>query len=304
MKETFLITGATGLVGGYLTEKLTARGYDYIAVSTNPKSAEKKLTGYKKIVSYDDIGELVNENFKAVINLAGTNLGSKRWTDVAKKDFYDSRINTTLSLVRLIEKMAEKPGSLISASGVDYYGDTGEKEMFEDAKPAAGFLGKLTNDWEQAALQAEKYGVRTVVLRTGFVLAGDSDAVKKLLLPVKMFVGGPLGSGRQFVSWVHIDDLTEIYLFAAENNSLSGIYNATAPEPVTNAVLTREAAKLLGRPAILPAPAFMIKAAVGEMAAVVLEGRKAMPNKLINAGYKFRFTDIIDAWKDVLNDKL
>ena len=128
--------------------------------------------------------------------------------------------------------------------------------------------------------------------------------MKKLLLPVKMFVGGPIGSGRQFVSWIHIDDLTEIYLFAAENKSISGIYNATAPQPVTNAVFIREAAKLLGRPAILPAPAFMIKAAVGEMSAVVIEGRKAMPNKLIGAGYKFRFTDIKDAWKDVLNDNL
>ncbi len=300
MKDTFLITGATGLIGRYLAEKLVQKGYDYIAVSTNKQSAEKKLAGYKKIVTYNELDSLVGERFKAVINLAGSNLGAKRWTEFAKKDFYDSRINTIESLLKLFGKMDSKPCAFVSASGVDYYGDTGSREMHEDSPPANTFLGRLTNEWEQAALKAELAGVRTVVLRTGLVLANNAEAVNKLLLPVKLFVGGPLGSGRQYLSWIHIDDLAELYIFAAENQNLNGIYNAAAPEPVTNSVLVKEAAKLLHRPAVMPAPAFMLKAVLGEMSAVVLEGRKAMPHKIINAGFKFRFTNIKDAWKEVL----
>lgn len=300
MREIFLITGATGLIGMYLAEKLIEKGYDYIAVSTNKRAAEKKLSGYKKILTYNELDLIAGERFKAVINLAGSNLGSKRWTDSAKKDFYDSRINSIESLLKLFEKMEFKPQAFVSASGVDYYGDTGSREMHEDSPPAKSFLGQLTNEWEQAALKAGQFGVRTVVLRTGFVLAKKAEAVKKLLMPLKLFVGGPIGSGSQYVSWIHIDDLAELYIYAAENKNLHGIFNAAAPEPVTNSVLIKEAAKLLHRPAIMPAPAFMLKAVLGEMSSVVLEGRKAMPDKIIASGFNFRFTNIKDAWKDII----
>jgi uncharacterized protein (TIGR01777 family) len=209
-------------------------------------------------------------------------------------------MDVTGGIVELISKMGRKPEVLVSSSGVDYYGDTGSKDMHEDAPPANSYLGKLTHDWEEAALKAEKYGTRVVVLRTGFVMASDSEAVKKLLMPFKFFVGGPLGSGKQYISWIHIDDLVGIYMYAIDNKNVSGIYNAAAPNPETNINFGRQAAKILHRPAIAPAPAFMIKLIVGEMAAVVLEGRRAMPDKIIEAGYRFKFEHSADAWKEVL----
>ncbi len=303
MPKTFLITGATGFIGGYLVKKILERGDSYIALTINPVSASKKLKGYNKITDIDDYLQLKDEKIDAVINLAGSNLGAKRWTDSAKKEFYDSRIKTTGKLISLFEEMKVKPEVFISASGVDYYGNTGSREMTEEAPPAQGYLGKMTNDWEKEALKAEQYGIRTVVLRTGLVMAQDSEAIKKLLMPVKMFIGGPLGSGRQYVSWIHIDDLVGIYFFASENKNVKGIYNAAAPHPVTNAEFTKNAARLLGRPAYMMTPAFMIKAVFGEMSAVVLDGRKASANKIIDAGYKFKYGQNTDAWKDVLSRK-
>lgn len=303
MPKTFLITGATGFIGGHLVKKILERGDSYIALTSNPDAAAKKLTGCKKITDLNDYLQLGDEKIDAVINLAGSNLGAKRWSEAAKKEFYDSRIITTGKLVSLFSEMKIKPEVFISASGVDYYGETGSREMTEEAPPAQGYLGKMTNDWEKEALKAEQYGIRTVVLRTGLVMAQDSEAIKKLLMPVKMFIGGPLGSGRQYVSWIHIDDLVGIYFFASENKNVKGIYNAAAPHPVTNAEFTKNAARLLGRPAYMMTPAFMIKAVFGEMSAVVLDGRKTSANKIIDAGYKFKYGQNTDAWKDVLSRK-
>ncbi len=303
MAKTILITGATGMIGGHLIRGIAARGDKYIAVTTKPESAQKKLKDTYRVVGINDILSLRNEKIDAMINLAGANLGSKRWTESAKKEFYDSRMNVTGSLVKLISKMDTKPDALISTSGVDYYGNTGNKDMYEDAPPADNYLGRLTNDWEQAALKAEALGVRTVIFRTGFVMAPDSEAVKKLLMPVKLFVGGPLGSGKQFMSWIHISDLIALYMFAIDNSNVRGIYNAAAPNPETNALFTKHAAKLLSRPAFMPVPAFVIKAVLGEMSTVVLDGRRAMPKKISNEGFNFKFKHDTDAWKDILGRK-
>ncbi len=300
MAKTILITGATGMIGGHIINALLKRGDRYIAVTTNTKSAAVKLKDAYKITALGDILSLKDEKIDAFINLAGANLGGKRWNDKTKKEFYDSRINTTGKLIELIALMKTKPEVLVSSSGVDYYGDTGSSEMHEDSPPANSFLGKLTHDWEQAALKAGQYGVRVVCLRTGFVMAADSDAVKKLIMPFKFFVGGPLGSGRQYVSWIHIDDLVGIYLFAIDNKDTEGLYNAAAPNPETNVLFGRNAAKVLKRPSFVFVPAFMLKLIVGEMAAVVLDGRRAIPDKIIRAGYNFKFEHAIDAWKDIL----
>ncbi|HWA07510.1 MAG TPA: TIGR01777 family oxidoreductase [Ignavibacteria bacterium] len=303
MQKTILITGATGMIGGHLIRETAKRGDRYIAVTTNLAAAEKKLKGAYRIVGVNDILSLKNEKIDAMINLAGSNLGAKRWTDAAKREFYDSRMNVTGSLIELIRHMETKPEVLISTSGVDYYGNTGSKEMYEDSPPANSFLGNLTHDWEQSALKAEELGVRTVIFRTGFVISAGSEAVKKLLMPVKLFVGGSLGSGKQYISWIHIDDLIAMYMFAIDNGNIRGIYNASAPNPQTNALFTRHAAKLLGRPAFMSVPSFVIKAVLGEMSTVVLDGRRAMPKKIIDAGFKFNYENDADAWKDILVKK-
>lgn len=297
--KTVLITGATGMIGGHVIKALARAGYGYIALTTHPDSAREKLKGAEKIVGVNDYLSLKDENIFGIINLAGANLGEKRWTEKNKKIFYDSRIDITKKLVHLIEVMPKKPEIFVSASGVDYYGDTGNADMYEDAPPADTFLGKLTHDWEAEALKAQAFGVRTAVLRTGFVIAKDSDAVKKLLLPYKLFVGGPLGGGKQYVSWIHIDDLVAAYLFIMDSN-LSGAFNASSPNPETNKDFGKSAAAVLHRPAIFPVPAFMLKLILGEMSAVVLDGRRALPGRLLKAGFSFKFTCSSDAWKDIL----
>ncbi len=288
------------MIGRHIAEAIVKRGDEFIALTTNADSAAKKLSSAKKIVELNDYLKLRDEKIDAVINLAGANLGSKRWNDKTKKEFYDSRIDTTAKLVNLFSQMPVKPEVLVSASGADYYGDCGSKDVYEDSPRADSFLGKLTGDWEQVALKAETYGLRVVVLRTGFVMAKNSEAVDKLLMPYKLFVGGPLGGGKQYVSWIHIDDLVGIYLYAIDIPGISGIYNAASPNPKTMKGFGKSAAKVLHRPAIFPVPGIVVKLIAGEMAAVVLEGRRALPKKLIDAGYNFKFPRVEDAWKDVL----
>lgn len=303
MKKTILITGASGLIGGYLTRAVINRGDEYIAVSAHPGAALKKLPGAKKILGFDEAEFLIEEKIDAVINLAGANLGSKRWNDRTKKEFYDSRINTTRRLVDIISKMKTMPGVLVSASGVDYYGDTGNIDMYEDAIPAEDFLGTLTKDWELEASKAENYGIRVVRVRTGFVLASDSKAVRKLIMPYRFFTGGPLGSGKQYVSWIHINDLVGIYLFAVDNTNVNGAVNASSPNPVTMKKFSSCIGRALHRPSFFPVPEFALKLIAGEMAQVVLSGRKALPEKIMKLGYSFEFVDLFSAWKDVLSRK-
>ena len=302
MKKTILITGATGLIGGYLSRAIVNRGDEFIAISTHPESARKKLLSAKRVLSMDEMDPLINWKIDAVINLAGANLGSKRWNDRTKKEFYDSRINTTHRLVELISNMKNKPEVLLSASGVDYYGERGSEDVYEDSPPAGDFLGTLTHDWELETLKAEKSGIRVVTIRTGFVLACDSDAIKKMIMPYKFFVGGVLGSGRQYVSWIHIDDLAGIYLFAVDNKDVKGPVNAASSNPVTMKEFSSGIGSALHRPSFFPVPSFAVRLIAGEMASVVLLGRKALPRKIIDVGYRFKYHDVDGALKNVLFD--
>jgi len=300
MPKIYLITGATGLIGRHITNTVTARGDEFIVLSTDPPKARKVLPQAKMIVKLDEMQLLKNEKIDIVINLAGANLGGKRWNDKSKKEFYDSRIDTTRGLVELMSGMKDKPSVFISASGVDYYEDSGDADVFENTPHGDGFLARLCLDWENEALHAERAGIRTVILRTGFVLAKGSEAVEKLILPIKLFAGGPLGGGKQYVSWIHIDDLVGMYLMAADDPALRGIYNAAAPNPERSKDFGRIAANILHRPFIFPVPGFTIKLLVGEMAVVVLEGRRALPKKIMDAGYEFKYINAEDAWKEVL----
>jgi len=305
MSKNVLITGATGLIGKELVKAFKSRGDNIFALTTNINSAQKKLKEVKNIIHWNDYLSLAEEKIEIIINLAGRNLGEKKWNEEFKKDAYDSRINSTRKIAELIGKMKNKPGVLLSASGSDYYGNRGEENIYEDSPPADDFLAKMCTAWEAEAMKAENFGVRVVTLRTGFVIAKNSDAVKKFIQPFKMFVGGTIGSGRQYMSWIHIEDVVGSYLFSADNNNISGPVNTTAPNPETMKNFSRSLAKALHRPAIFPIPSFAVKIAVGEMSQVILNGRKAIPKKIMDAGYKFKFENAFDAWKDViLGDKL
>jgi uncharacterized protein len=300
VKKTFLITGATGLIGKYLVKSILTNGDTVIALSTNVEKAKLSLPGVNTIVNFNDHLSLKNESIDAIINLAGANLGSKHWTEKAKKEFYDSRINVTGKVVDLISKMDKKPEVLVSASGIDIYGDRGEEDIYEEDKLANTFLANLCRDWEAEALKAEEYGVRVVLMRTALVLAKESSALKKLVLPFRFFTGGYIGSGKQYVSWIHIDDLVAMYLYASENHSIKGAINTSSPEPLSMKEFSHVIGKVLIRSSWLNVPSFLIKIILGEMSEVVLTGRKALPKKILDAGFKFKYTNLSNALTDLL----
>jgi uncharacterized protein (TIGR01777 family) len=300
MSRIILITGATGLIGNHLIKGLTNREDETIIVTRNRISAGKKFPALKKIVEWNDLLSLSDEKIDAVINLAGMNLDEKRWSVKVKKELYDSRIKSTHRIVELVSLMSNKPGVLINSSGVDFYGDTGDRDVFEDSPPGNSFISKLVVDWEKEALEAEKFGIRVVLMRTGFVIAPYSKAFKKMILPFKFFAGGFAGSGKQYMSWIHIEDLVRAYIFAIENRQVRGAVNASSPNPVTMRMFAKHIGKAMHRPSFFPAPEFLLKILFGEIAHVLTSGRKALPKKLMDAGFKFNFETVADAIRNVL----
>jgi uncharacterized protein (TIGR01777 family) len=300
MSKTILITGATGLIGPRIVHALRSRGDDVIVVTRDDISTRLKLPDVKKIVNWDNIILLKNESIHGVINLAGMNMGAKRWNEKIKKQLYYSRIHTTRKIVDFINSMTNKPEVLVNASGVDYYGDTGDRDIYEDSPPGTSFAAKLTADWEAEAQRAEKAGVRVVLIRTGFVLAPDSPALKKMALPFKLFLGGYPGDGKQYFSWIHINDIIGIYLFVLDHNDIRKVVNAVSSNPLMMKDFCFELGKVLHRPSYFPAPAFLMKILFGEMSELVLTGRKVLPKKLQHFGYEFQFSKALDALKTVI----
>lgn len=299
MVKTILITGATGLIGKHLVNAFSKRGDEIIILTQNISNSQKQFPNIKA-VDWNDYLSLSSEKIDAIINLAGTNLGAKRWNDNFKKELCDSRIQSTKKIVELISRMELKPKVLINSSGVDYYGDTGDKDIDEDSPAADNFIAKLVSDWEAEAFNAKKYGVRVVSLRTGFVIAKDSKAFARMIKPYKFFVGGPIGRGNQYLSWIDIDDLTEIYLFCLDNN-IEGAVNGASPNPVRNREFSKMIGKILHRPALFRVPEFALKIITGEVACLILDGRKALPKKLLSNGFKFEYENPYDSLRKNLS---
>lgn len=295
-----LITGATGLIGHYLVKSFSAAGDEIFIITRNTQSAKKNFPAQKNFIDWDNLDSLKQTGIDAVINLAGMNLDEKRWNDKVKKQIYDSRINTTRKLVEFIGAMPGKPEVLINASGVDYYGDTGDKNIYEDSPSADFFAAKIVRDWEAEAMKAEEYGVRVVRLRTGFVIAPDSKAFKKMVLPFRLFAGGYAGSGRQYLSWIHIDDLVKIYRYVIDNRGITGAVNTVSPNPERMKDFAKIIGKVMHRPWFFPAPGFLMRILFGEVSDVILAGRRALPKKLTDTGFKFKYENALDAVKDCL----
>lgn len=300
MPKTVLITGATGLVGGHVLNSLQKRGDEIIVLSTHPESAKKKLTNINKIVHFDNYLSLKNEKIDVIINPAGRSVGDKRWNEEFKKNIYSSRIDATKKMAELISVMDKKPELLINSSGIDYYGDTGDRVVDESSPPGDIFLAKVCKDWEAEAIKAEQYGIRVAVLRTGFVMAEDAEAVHRLSMPFRFFIGGPIGSGKQFMPWIHIDDVTGIFQYVIDND-IRGPINMCSPNPERMKEFSKHLGRAMGRPSFFPVPSFVVKLVAGQMAEVVLTGRRAIPKKILEAGYKFKFERAIDAWKDIFS---
>ncbi len=297
MERRILITGGTGFIGQVLCQELASRGWSLTVLSRQAPNIVKELCGPVQVIG--DLGQTsVGAGFDAVINLAGEGIADKRWSDKRKQALRDSRIALTHDLVSAMESWATKPGVLVSGSAVGVYGNQGDQLVTEDTSPTIEFTHELCRDWEQAALEAEKLGVRVCLSRTGVVAGSGGGFLQRMLLPFKLGLGGKLGSGRQYMPWVHRDDVVAALTWMLENEQARGPYNVVSPAPVTNAEFTKGLARVLGRPAILPAPAFALQLMLGEMARLLLTGQRAVPARLEKEGFRFKYPELADALQD------
>jgi uncharacterized protein (TIGR01777 family) len=302
MAQKVLITGGTGLIGKRLTTLLLKKGYE-VAYLTREKTKVPSVQVFEWDVknNYIEAGALKRTDY--LIHLAGANVAEGRWTDERKKEIFSSRIDSIKLIAQKLKELNVIPKSFVSASGISYYGeDTGDIQHTENSPPGKDFLSEVTIQWEKAADSIKNLGARTVILRTGVVLSSEGGAVPEMARPAKLGLGAPLGSGKQWISWIHIDDICRMYIEAMENDSWQGAYNAVAFPPATNEDFTKQICKALDKPQWLPnVPSFALRLAFGKMANVVL-GSCYIINQRIKdeTDFKYEFPDLLEALKDVL----
>ena len=299
-----VVSGGTGFIGSALLKRLLEAGHTLVLPTRNPAKARSFDESRVILVQWDgrNLGAWAKEAAGAdtVVNLAGEPVVGKRWTDEQKSRILGSRVNATQAIVAAIAQAKRRPSVLVNASAVGYYGHVASGDVTESHPRGRGFLAETCEQWEKAAREAEKLGVRVVSLRIGIVLEKDGGALSKMIPPFQFFAGGPLGSGRQWVPWIHRDDLIGIILFALENKNLSGPVNATAPEPVTMRKFCSSLGKAMHRPSWAPVPAFVLRILLGESSEVLLTGQRAVPQKLKTVGYTFRYPELDAALDAVL----
>ena len=298
-----LITGGSGLIGRALAGELAAAGHEVLVLTRDPERAGTLPSG-ARAVAWDartaaGWGTLA-DGARAIVNLAGENLGAGRWTEERKRRIRERRLDAGRAVVEAVRAAAQPPSVLIQASAVGYYGPRGDEPLPESTPPGNDFLAGLAREWEASTAPVEALGVRRAVIRTGVVLSPQGGALPQLLPPFRLFVGGPLGSGRQGVPWIHLEDEVGAIRFLIEQDGAAGPFNLAAPNPPSNAEFSRALGKVLGRPALLPAPALALRLLLGEMATVVLNGQRAVPQALLAQGYSFRFPDLEGALRDLL----
>ncbi|AHG18770.1 epimerase [Chania multitudinisentens RB-25] len=297
-----LITGATGLIGSSLTQQLLHLSHEVTVLTRNVKQAHGK---FGEQVNYwpslDDQHAL--NGFEAVINLAGEPIANKRWSKAQKERLCRSRWELTERLATLIKASATPPSVFISGSAAGYYGDQGQAVVTEDEIPHEEFTHQLCQRWESLALQAQTSTTRVCLLRTGLVLSAKGGALAKMLPPFRMGLGGPIGDGRQYLPWIHIDDMVSGIIYLLNHSNLHGPFNMVSPYPVHNEQFTATLAKVLDRPAFLRVPAFIIRLLLGEAASLLLGSQRVIPRRLEEAGFSFRFFELEQALDDVINQQ-
>jgi uncharacterized protein len=295
-----VVTGGTGFLGRPLIARLRAAGHDITTLTrrASGRSGGREIEWQPSGATGPWAREL--DGADAVINLAGESLADGRWTDARKRRIRDSRLNATRSVVAAIAQAQRRPTALISGSGIGYYGPRGSEIVTESEPAGTDFLATLTRDWEDAAGEAERFGVRVVLLRTGLVLERDGGALKPLLLPFRLGVGGPLGSGRQYWPWIHRDDWIAIVESLLSSDAVDGPVNVTAPTPVTNDTFSRVLATALRRRSVFRVPSPALRLMIGEMADALLTGQRAIPAKMTAANYSFAYDRLDDALAAIL----
>jgi uncharacterized protein (TIGR01777 family) len=303
-----VIAGATGFIGKALCRRLNQDGYE-VAVLTRNREKAKALFGDEAIVAVWDgrtpSGWLeIASRATAVINLAGENIGSSRWTQQRKKEILDSRVLAGRAIVEAFRKSSPRPGTLIQASAVGFYGPRDDVELEENAEPGRGFLSDTVRQWEFSTQEVEKLGVRRVIIRSGLVLERDGGVLPRFLTAFRFFAGGPLGSGKQWVSWIHRQDEISAIRFLLRREDLQGVFNLVAPSPVRMKEFAGAIGRTMKRPAWFPVPGFMLRWLFGEMAEeTILSGQRVLPGALLRGGYRFIFPDIEAALQQILRRK-
>lgn len=297
-----LITGGSGLIGKALTADLLAAGHEVVVLTRDP--GKTQVASGAQAVQWDARTPAgwssLFDRESAIIHLAGESIAGGRWTRAKKQRIRASRVDSGRALVDAIRGATVKPGVLLQASGVGYYGPCGDEVITEHAGAGGDWVASVCKDWEASTAGVESFGVRRAILRTGLVLARQGGALPRLALPFRLLAGGPLGTGRQWMPWIHLADEVGAIRFLLTREDAAGPFNLTAPRPLTNRDFSRALGKALRRPSLLPAPGFALRLALGEMADMVLTGQRAVPHRLLELGYAFQFTEAGTALSDLL----
>ena len=297
------ITGATGLIGSRLVAELKRDGWQVTVLTRDPERARSRLGEDVEAYAWDLITEpapaAALTGRDAVVNLAGEPV-AQRWSAAAKRAIRDSRVTGTANLIAGIRAAEQRPAVLVGASAIGYYGPRGNEPVDEESPPGSDFLAQVCAEWERATEPATELGMRVALIRTGVVLDSDGGALEKMLPPFKLGVGGPIAGGRQFLSWIHAEDVIGIYRAALEDERWTGPVNATAPAPVSNRDFSRALGRALHRPAVVPVPAIALRALYGEMSEIITSGARVVPAKALVLGYSFRHRDLDEALRAAL----
>ena len=295
--KKILIAGGSGFLGAALCKALIAQGHQLTVISRDPEQVKKKLA--VQAISLADL--TATQHFDVVINLTGAGIAEQRWSDERKKTLLDSRLQTTQALIDWMRQTAQKPTRFLSGSAIGWYGAQEEKTLTEQSSPHDEFVHQLCAAWEQCAQQATDLGIPTVLLRTGVVLDPAGGMLAKVLLPFKLCLGGRLGDGQQWMSWISRDDWVSAVLFLIEQPAVTGPINLCAPYPARNQVFTQSLAKALHRPAVFPMPAFVLQFLLGEMSGLLLDSQRVMPSRLEELGFLFRHPTLPDAFAHLIS---
>ena len=297
-----LITGVTGFIGRRLSEVLSEAGQEVWGLSRNPDTARQKVPTLANVFAWNPVAQQPPgsslQGVEAVVHLAGEPV-TGRWTKKKKQRIEDTRVIGTRNLIKALEAIG-RPPVLVSSSAIGYYGKRGDNELSEEEKPGRDFLAKVCQAWEAEAQKAGGLGMRVVILRTGIVLAPAGGALRSMLLPAKMGLGGPLGSGKQWWSWIHRDDLVSMIRTAIENPDLDGSYNATAPQPMRQKEFAKVLGKVLGRPAFMPMPALALEIILGGFSYELLSSKRVVPRRFQQAGFQFAYPELEGALRQAL----
>ena len=305
MAKTVIISGATGFIGTVLCRQLAGRGYDIVVLSRSPERGATPFGSHVKVVGWDARSAAgwseYADGAQGIINLSGENIAAGRWTPARKEKILQSRLAAGRAIVDALGQVSTKPRVVIQASGIGYYGNRGDELLDENSSSGTGFLADVARDWERSTARIEDMGIRHVIIRTGIVLGPDGGFLSRVLLPFRLFMGGHMGSGRQWLSWIHIKDEVDAICFLLDKPELHGPFNLCSPNPLVARDFFRALGKAMGRPSWLPVPGFALRIMLGQMAEeLILSGQRALPKRLLEAGFAFRYPEADMALRDIV----